>query len=363
MREKELFQQCLKIIRFFAQKRGTTDYEDNKVALTNELLKYLKYLIESKSKLVQKLSSDHVINSMRQFLIDPKSLIRQNAIKFLRYLVDSPQILEIYRQKHIPLFIARCLERDTRERGGGGDIKQGASSSTYIHEIIQSIKFIRKWIEISPKTFPKLLANSLVAFAESSEDQLKKAAIESLRQLVLGNPEICAWCSGIKFLIDAILDPSIAEISESITYTLLFLLNEPNYRNLIRSHLDFAKIFSIFTDVDLPIDAAKDKSKNNTPFLKFEAQLNLAKKAIIVILKSWTGLIYLGNEKTALKSIIMALKQPIKPIIRNAIYEIIGEILSIGLKQPFESCKAFRVQNLLNYYLVMLLQLFLDCGL
>lgn len=97
--------------------------------------------------------------------------------------------------------------------------------------------------------------------------------------------------------------------------------------------------------------------------MRFEAQLKLAKKAMITILKSWHGLIYLGNERTALRSMIMALKQPIKPIIRQAIYDVLGEILAIGAKQPGVGHDVFRVQNLLNYFLVMLIQLLLDCDL
>ncbi len=54
---------------------------------------------------------------------------------------------------------------------------------------------------------------------------------------------------------------------------------------------------------------------------------------MITILKSWTGLIYLGNERIALRSLFSALRQPIKPKIRNAIYEILGELLSIGSKE------------------------------
>lgn len=62
----------------------------------------------------------------------------------------------------------------------------------------------------------------------------------------------------------------------------------------------------------------------------FDAQVKLAKKALILIMKSWIGLIYLGNEKIALRSIIQSLRQPIKPNIRSAIYDIIGEMLAIG---------------------------------
>lgn len=76
-----------------------------------------------------------------------------------------------------------------------------------------------------------------------------------MRQLALANPELCAHSGGIKLLIESVLDIQISEISESIIYTLLFLLNEPKYRNVIKVHLDFPKLFSIFTDVDSPVDS------------------------------------------------------------------------------------------------------------
>lgn len=50
---------------------------------------------------------------------------------------------------------------------------------------------------------------------------------------------MCAYAGGIKLLIESVIDYEIADISESIVYTLLFLLNDPKYRNTIKIHLDF----------------------------------------------------------------------------------------------------------------------------
>ena len=44
------------------------------------------------------------------------------------------------------------------------------------------------------------------------------------------------------------------QIGESIVYTLLYLMNDPNYRNLIYAYLDIPKIFADFTDIDIPIE-------------------------------------------------------------------------------------------------------------
>lgn len=95
----------------------------------------------------------------------------------------------------------------------------------------QALKLITKWIEVSPKNFSKYLANSLVAFTEQCDEQLKKAAVELIRKLALYHSELCAWCGGIKVLIESIVDPAVQDISESIVYTLLFLMNDPKQRN------------------------------------------------------------------------------------------------------------------------------------
>ena len=80
--------------------------------------------------------------------------------------------------------------------------------------------------------------------------QLKKLVIELLRKLALFNAEICTWSGGIRVLVDSILDTSIADISESIVYTILYLINDPKLRCIISKYLDSPKLFSIFTDIE-----------------------------------------------------------------------------------------------------------------
>jgi len=81
------------------------------------------------------------------------------------------------------------------------------------------------------------------------------------------------------------------------------------------------------------------------------------------LLKSWSGLIYLANEKYALRSIFHILKQKIAPMIRSAIYEIIEELLKIGVRDRDFKQTNMQVRNLLMYFEIMLLQLLLECDL
>lgn len=82
--EKDSINNSLKIIRYFAHKKGSVEYEENKIQLLIELNRHVKTLLQKSSKFIQKLVSENVINIIRNFLIDPKTIVRQNAIKFFR---------------------------------------------------------------------------------------------------------------------------------------------------------------------------------------------------------------------------------------------------------------------------------------
>lgn len=113
---------------------------------------------------------------------------------------------------------------------------------------------------------------------------------------------------GISILINAISDPFLAEKSQEIVMTLLYLLNEPKIRNSTHLLEDLNKIFWIFTDIDVNPDRVVQKGKadelGNNYKTKFNQTLDLSKKAIITLLKSWVGLIYLGKEAKTLRSFV-----------------------------------------------------------
>lgn len=91
------------------------------------------------------------------------------------------------------------------------------------------MKIIQRFIEVIHK-IPKIITNSLVAFAESGDETNKSLAVLTVRLLALNNPLLCGWSGGIRLLVESAIDPSLNEISDSIVWTLLFILNEPKSR-------------------------------------------------------------------------------------------------------------------------------------
>ena len=59
----------------------------------------------------------------------------------------------------------------------------------------------------------------------------------------------------------------------------------------------------------------------------------LAKQALLTMLKSWTGLVLLGNDGRVLASILEALKQIPRRVdseVRKSIYSLLEEVLAVG---------------------------------
>ena len=137
--------------------------------------------------------------------------------------------------------------------------------------------------------------------------------METLRKLAVRNPEVVADCGGMRILFEAIIDPSFEDSFESITYSLILLLNNPDTRSKLGKHLDFPQVFAVFTSSHQmqrkQVENKSQKQIKTRDMLKFNVrQLSQAKKIIIILLKSWKGLIYLANERFALKSLFHVLK-------------------------------------------------------
>jgi len=79
-------------------------------------------------------------------------------------------------------------------------------------------------------------------------------------------------------------------------------------------------------------------------------------------MKNWSGIIYLAADHNGLRSLVMALEQPIKEKIKNLIFSFFNDIISINMSYDEErtkrSLKYINFDNLLNIYMVMVLQAF-----
>ena len=252
------------------------------------------------------------------------------------------------RQKGLPLMISRCVERDVKQ--------------IFLMERFQALKLISYWIETNPQSVPRIFFQSLVAIAiHVPDDQIKKPAIEILRKGSIFCTKLCAWSGGLRVLIGSIIDPVCADISESIVLTLLYLINDPRTRAYLRPYIDLSCLLSIFTE-----SRGSEIEMRKEALAKLEMQLELGRRAIVILMKNWSGLIYLTSDSNGLKSLVQALNQSIRTIVKKAIFSIFFDIFNINMSYDEDrtkgSLKSVNSDNLLNTYMIMIIEAFNLCG-
>ena len=84
---------------------------------------------------------------------------------------------------------------------------------------------MKKYIKIMPEHFPIAFVRSLIAVSAVTEDSFRRIAVEILRELSLVNCQVVHKCYGFRALLEAALDPSLQDISETIIVTILQLVS------------------------------------------------------------------------------------------------------------------------------------------
>jgi rapamycin-insensitive companion of mTOR len=339
-KDKDQYLAVLKLLRELSSKA-----DDRQLEHLKELVKRVKGL--EGSPYLAKVSIDTTFWIFKRYLLTEKGSVKVKSLVVLRYLLVSRDVCQAYCKQHVPLLVAYAIEKDER-----GDVE------ALREEQIEGIKLIRRWTEVDGQNLPKMLANSLISFLDETDDyrgkvddRLKNYGIEVVRQLAEKNVELCAWCGGFRVMLDAVTNPVYASKSEMLVSFMLTVLNDPESRAKVGCYLNFPRLFSVFTDID---HEERDSGKE-------ARRLELARKALIVILKSWHGIIYLGEERTCLVSLVESLRHPIRPATREAIFLILEELFSLANKLSDGTTNNTSVQGLLKCFLVVLIQLLLDC--
>jgi rapamycin-insensitive companion of mTOR len=285
---------------------------------------------------------------LRGLLLDRDKTIRETIIRIFRYSSVCKEAFVFMLRNQIPLLVVRSLERDAKQPS--------------LMERFQALKFIANWLDVDPQSAPLSFFQSLVAIASyPTEDQIRKPAIEILRKGSISCTHLCAWAGGLNVLIDSIIDNSCAEFSETIVLTFLYLINDPKTRAYLHTYLDLGSLFAVFTEF-----TSGEKELKKEQQTKLLQQLPLARRAVVTLMKNWSGLIYLTADPNGLRSLIHSLVQPVRPEVKRTIFDIFKDVLNINMSYDEErtkgNLKAANTENLLNTYMVMVLHALGICG-
>lgn len=279
-------------------------------------------------------------------------------MRAIRYLLkDEISVKSLLRVK-LPIFIVRSIDIVLENRT----------------ERIQALRLVRKFLSISPHLFPSAFTRSLIAIAQDGQvehDTLTRACWALLAELSIMSPasstkdtQNCAF--------NAIMDAALAGnqphgMCESLISTLLYMLNWPRYRCLIRGDLDLQIFVAPFTDSHYTAPVSKDQKQRINQTAKFdvdpydqrENKFIAAKITLISILRSWQGLIYLCEPQSSecnlvsnscLKSLVNMLYLPYNDV-RKRLIDLIFELLYLPLPDStsdFESGLKFLEKHQLS---------------
>lgn len=108
----------------------------------------------------------------------------------------------------------------------------------YLPERTQAHKIIKACIMSYPTMCPRAFVRSLVSVASQKDDQLRRVSLEALRILCVTNPKGFANGNGASVLFEAILDPNLSDISNSLLLSLLQSLGDESNRKYLNARLD-----------------------------------------------------------------------------------------------------------------------------
>ena len=173
-----------------------------------------------------------------------------------------------------------------------------------------------------------------------NDEPFKKGSIEFIRNLAIKKTYYCSIVGGFKILINSLLDENLLDLSDIVFYTLIYIINTPEKRKFFNGFEDFYRIFAIFTKSDFNLTEKninnninyknnnnKINNNNNDEKKKLEIQLNLSKRIIEKLLKTWPGYCLIIGDYMAIGSVIEALNTDSNIMIKNNILIMFKEII------------------------------------
>jgi len=225
--------------------------------------------------------------------------MRCAAFRLARLVAATPEGVSVLNSKRFHLMTVRSLEREPR----------------FLEERVLALKLVRKMAVVAGQQLPRTLLRSLVAIANHRDDQLKEAAIDSLREISMIDTRAVAECGGMDALVRAVLDPSMENLANSVLLTILFLLNDSATRIWFRPSLDIAALLAPFTSPQVESDDA-------------QAVRKACRRAIVTMMRTWTGLLVLSSDPHGLRSLVQTLVQPVSVELRRDVLETVLEIFN-----------------------------------
>ncbi|BGP09793.1 hypothetical protein JCM10049v2_005667 [Rhodotorula toruloides] len=297
--------------------------------------------------------------------------VRAATYRLLRHLIVDASDILLLNSHHLPLFLIRSLARDSAHELE----KEHALRlirTTLLHTSPNSYIPLSHHpptelgVDIEPQeereqVVPIAVMRAVVAVAESVEEKLRLAALETLGELVITNLPLLVSCDGLRVVLQCLSDGP-HDLASYLSLGFLAAVDHPSDRRWLRPGVDVEIILAGFTEVT---------GKSST----VEERVKASAGIVATFLKSWSGLFYLNiHGRQALVSLVDSLTNPSQAI-RETLLDMLFSVFNV--KNPSSSSRrgsastpsrvrpppGKRKTNLLDQYLAILLLVFTEAGL
>ncbi|RHY07534.1 hypothetical protein DYB25_005258 [Aphanomyces astaci] len=161
-------------------------------SMFDQLLKNAWGEMKKDPMLLEMFAVERIQNCARGLMSDTDTSVRTAALRVLRYSMincaSTAQAIKLVLIRAFPILLIR--------------------DAKLVGERIQALKVVRRLMDIDASQVPTSVVRSVVAIANHKEDNLRRVALETLRELAIANVSVVMQCNGIKTLVDCILDPT-----------------------------------------------------------------------------------------------------------------------------------------------------------
>ncbi|XP_050401999.1 rapamycin-insensitive companion of mTOR [Patella vulgata] len=298
------------VLKHLVDDSGTTT--SKKLAYLNFFVKLLRKL---DGKAVLGLSENDILCCLRLGLFHEAKEVRAATLRVLRHLIDRPNYVDSLLYLQLDLLIARCIDICLENE----------------IERIQALKLIRKLGQTAANKIPSTLLHPVIAVGNDGAtewDRMLRVCLATLCEMAFQNIDTLFRCGGISTILRSILDCHLyPRLNESLTCTILYLLNHPKTRHYIKPNTDLEQLLAPFTDCHFKYNGETERPKVDDKENRFIA----SKMALITVMRSWPGLIRLCHpEGSGLQSFIGILYLPYIDIRKSAL-EMIFDLFQLKL--------------------------------
>ncbi|KLO15978.1 hypothetical protein SCHPADRAFT_823888 [Schizopora paradoxa] len=301
-----------------AQPSDTAGEFDN---VRSEVMKQLCTILEGNDRVRFDLNMVDLVQAISPALADnASSKMRARAYRLLRHtLVDMHSVGRLLEQ-NLDWYLVRSLARDNR-------------CST---EREQVIKLVRSIVEIGSENRPphasaglgtvplsEAVMRALIAVAEHQEDPFNIIVSQTLTEILLIDVDLLERTGGLRVLLQALVDGP-AELAPIVTSAFLQIMDIPKSRVYLNPG----------TDLDVALSGITDAYGKGT---HHGDRMRVSAKVISVILRTWSGLMYLCmNDMAAIRTMVDTLRIPTLET-REIILDMFFDLLNIKTPEWYKT--------------------------